>query len=388
MKKWFLTVFLVMTAFLLNAQYSPITINPSGNVVNTNATITFSNYSFFKTNVYFGGNTYTTNHAYDASGNLLDPEANEYVTASFVRSILNNGQFLFGTPNVTNNIGFTNYDGTTNTIALLFTATSPTNYTKQFSNFVAGTYWASVISTNTFQSVSGPYVNDIYVNLDSDKANPNPGPTFTMTPDIYATYDRTNLILLAGGAAQSIVYHATNLYTWIQSSPQYTSTNAAGFYIVRRVKCNSFTIGGGSANPVINVFGGSNYITSVSFSTPVVINANYSGTFTGTHIGDGSALTNLNPANLIFNATTQTTAVLNFNLNEIAITNNITFTSATGVASNGYAKYIGATVFGTGITVAWPQIWSPNNTNLVVLTNGIVAFKCFGTNVFAAPYQP
>jgi hypothetical protein len=209
-----------------------------------------------------------------------------------------------------------------------------------------------------------------------------------MMPDIYATYDRTNLILLAAGAAQSIVYHDTNLYTWIQSSPQYTSTNAAGFYIVRRVKCDSFTTGSGNAKPVINVFGGSNYITSVSFSTPVVINANYSGTFTGTHIGDGSALTNLNPANLIFNATTQTTAILNFNLNEIAITNNITFTSATGVASNGFAKYIGATVWGTGVTVAWPQIWSPNNTNLVVLTNGLVAFKCFGTNVFAAPYQP
>jgi hypothetical protein len=43
MKKWFLTVFLVMTAFLLNAQYSPITINRGGNVVNTNGTITFSN---------------------------------------------------------------------------------------------------------------------------------------------------------------------------------------------------------------------------------------------------------------------------------------------------------------------------------------------------------
>ena len=123
-----------------------------------------------------------------------------------------------------------------------------------------------------------------------------------------------------------------------------------------------------------------------------VVNTNANITFTnklfGIFNGNGSALTNLNPANLIFNATTQTTAVLNFNLNEIAITNNITFTSATGVASNGYAKYIGATVFGTGITVAWPQIWSPNNTNLVVLTNGIVAFKCFGTNVFAAPYQP
>jgi hypothetical protein len=387
MKKWFLTVFLVMTAFLLNAQYSPITINRSGTVVNTNESIIFSNNIILSS-----GNLYITNHAYDASTSQLDPQANEYVTAGFVRSVLNNGAFLYGTPNTTS-VGFTNYDGTTNTIALQFGVISPTNYIKQFSNFVAGTYWASVISTNTFQSASGPYVNDLYVNLDADKANPNPGPTFTMMPDIYATYDRTNLILLAGGAAQSIVYHATNLYTWIQSSPQYTSTNSAGFYIVRRVKCNSFTVGGGNANPIINVFGGSNYITSVAFNTPVTVNANYSGTFTG----NGAGLTNIYSTNIVTQAGTLAVAsdATNYtvnllpggmaNLQQIYLANTncyITFTGTNVIDSQRAVLFRGwtNTVVST-LTFALPT-WRTNYTTAnYFVTNGQSAvFNFYNTD--------
>jgi hypothetical protein len=225
--------------------------------------------------------------------------------------------------------------------------------------------------------VTGPFVNDFYIQADGSGA----GHALGIAPDIFVTYDLTNLISICAGAEQSLTMAATtNLYTWIQSAAQYNSTNASGFYVVRRVRVTSQN---GTAL-YINVKGGSGTATTLAFNTPVTINANYSGTFTG----NGSGLTNLSPTNLIFNCTTQATAVLNFNLAEIAITNNIAFTSATGFASNGFAKYVGATVFGTGITVSWPQLWSPNNTNLVVLTNGIMAFKCFGTNVFAAPYQP
>ena len=314
------------------------------------------------------------------------------MTAGFVRSVLNNGAFLYGTPNTTS-VGFTNYDGTTNTIALQFGVISPTNYIKQFSNFVAGTYWASVISTNTFQSASGPYVNDLYVNLDADKANPNPGPTFTMMPDIYATYDRTNLILLAGGAAQSIVYHATNLYTWIQSSPQYTSTNSAGFYIVRRVKCNSFTVGGGNANPIINVFGGSNYITSVAFNTPVTVNANYSGTFTG----NGAGLTNIYSTNIVTQAGTLAVAsdATNYtvnllpggmaNLQQIYLANTncyITFTGTNVIDSQRAVLFRGwtNTVVST-LTFALPT-WRTNYTTAnYFVTNGQSAvFNFYNTD--------
>jgi len=344
--------------------------------------ITVTNYSLFKTNAYFAGDIYVTNHAYDVSTSQLDPLANEYVTASFVRSVLNNGAFLYGTTNTTT-VGFSNIlTASTNTVSLQFGANAPTSYTKGFTNFVTGTYpngpyFASIVSTNTYQSVTGPFVNDFYIQADGSGA----GHALGIAPDIFVSYDLTNLIPICAGAEQSLTMAATtNLYTWIQSAAQYNSTNAAGFYVVRRVRVTSQN---GTAL-YINVKGGSGTATTLAFNTPVTINANYVGTF----IGNGSGLTNLSPTNLVFNCTTQTTAVLNFNLAEIAITNNITFTSATGVASNGFAKYIGATVWGTGVTVAWPQLWSPNNTNSVKLTNGVIAFKCFGTNVFAAPYQP
>ena len=343
---------------------SIITNNYAGDLTIASANVYFSN-----TN----GNIYVTNHIYDASTSQLDPQANEYVTATFVRSVLNNGQILYGTPNVTS-VGFTNYDGSTNTVALQFGLTSPTNYIKQFSNFVAGTYWASVISTNTFQSVSGPYVNDLYVNLDSASSNPNPPPSFTMMPDIYATYDKTNLIFLSGGAPQSIVYHTTNLYTWIQSSAQYTSTNAAGFYIVRRVKCNSFANGGGAAKPVINVFGGSNYITSFAFNTPVTVNANYSGTFTG----NGAGLTNLSlPYTSITNSpwiTTNsfTSLISSSNFVKATVTNGLT-----GNSNNFYGIFSSTAVV------------NKITTNSIITTNIIINSVVVSgiTNVPASPYD-
>ena len=249
--------------------------------------LTVTNYSQFQTNAYFAGNTYTTNHAYDASGNLLDPEANEYVTASFVRNVLNNGVFLYGTTN-TIAVGFSNIlTSSTNKISLQFGANAPAGYTKGFTNFVTGTYpngpyFASIVSTNTYQSVTGPFVNDFYIQADGSGA----GHALGITPDIFVTYDLTNLIPICAGAEQSLTMAATtNLYTWIQAAAQYNSTNVAGFYIVRRVRVTSQN----GNNLYINVKGGSGTVTTLAFNTPVTVNANYSGTFTG----NGSGLTNM-----------------------------------------------------------------------------------------------
>jgi len=188
---------------------------------------------------------------------------------------------------------------------------------------------------------------------------------------VYGGVGHTNGVVYGNGASITNITlnNITNVGTaaYSNSIAFYLNSNPSNYI--------SQTQGAGISNSLVN------QITSNGIFGGV-------GLTNGGIYGNGIRLTNLNPTNLVFNSTTQTTAILNFNLAEIAITNNITFTSATGVASNGFAKYIGATVWGTGVTVAWPQIWSPNNTNLVVLTNGLVAFKCFGTNVFAAPYQP
>lgn len=260
--------------------------------------VTNNGFSIFKTNAYFGGNTYTTNHAYDASGNLLDPEANEYVTASFVRSVLNNGAFLYGTTN-TIAVGFSNIlTSSTNTVSLQFGANAPSGYTKGFTNFVTGTYpngpyFASIVSTNTYQAVTGPFVNDFYIQADGSGA----GHALGIAPDIFVTYDLTNLIPICAGAEQSLTMAATtNLYTWIQAAAQYNSTNTAGFYIVRRVRVTSQN---GTAL-YINVKGGSGTATTLAFNTPVTVNANYIGTFTG----NGSGLTNIPATGIVGTAVT------------------------------------------------------------------------------------
>ena len=251
------------------------------------ASITATNSATMLSNVLIANNLYVTNHAYDVSTSQLDPEANEYVTASFVRSVLNNGAFLYGTTN-TIAVGFSNIlTSSTNKISLQFGANAPSGYTKGFTNFVTGTYpngpyFASIVSTNTYQAVTGPFVNDFYIQADGSGG----GHALGIAPDIFVTYDLTNLIPICAGSEQSLTMAATtNLYTWIQSAAQYNSTNTAGFYVVRRVRVTSQN---GTAL-YINVKGGSGTATTLAFNTPVTVNANYIGTFTG----NGSGLTNI-----------------------------------------------------------------------------------------------
>ena len=253
--------------------------------------------TIFSSNVYFGSNLYVTNHAYDASGNLLDPEANEYVTASFVRSVLNNGAFLYGTTN-TIAVGFSNVvNNATNTVSLQFGGNAPAAYSKGFTNFQNGTYpngpyFATIISTNTYQAITGPFVNDFYI-----QANGSSQPAIALCPDIFVTYNLTNLIPICQGAPQSLTMGSTtNLYTWIQAAAQYNSTNTAGFYVVRRVRVTSQN----GNNLYINVQGGSATPTTLAFNTPVTVNANYTGTFTG----NGSGLTNIPATGIVGTAVT------------------------------------------------------------------------------------
>ena len=267
----------------------------STNFVNTSIANNTNFPSIYVTNTlqvqgYVQGPLYITNSAFDISTNTASPSANQLVTANYVASILKSGQILYGSLNTTN-VGITNRVGTTtNTVALLFGSTAPTNYIKSFTNLTAGQIFATIITTNTYQSVSGPFVSTFYLNFTGN----GPNPSIQIDPDIYITYDKTNLLQIGYGAAQTITPGTTNAYSWISGGQQYTSTNVAGFYVVRRVFCDAVT---SSGTYVLNVFGGTNYPTSLTFNTPVTLNANYSGTFTGTYIGDGSGLTNITATN-------------------------------------------------------------------------------------------
>lgn len=298
--------------------------------------------TIFSSNVYFGSNLYVTNHAYDASGNLLDPEANEYVTASYVASLLTSGQFLYGSTNAIL-AGITNsYDSVTNNALLQFLGTNPAGAIKSFTfNADTGKNFVSIATTNTYQSCSGPFVTTVYCTVDSGGNK-----SLSIAPDIYATYDRTNLILLATGSGQSITVGTTltNLYSWATASPTYNSTNTAGFYIVRRLRVVSV-----SGGPTLTISSGGNTPTALSFTVPIATSANYSGTFTG----NGSGLTNILLSGLqVLPLTNNPSALLWTNKNGI-YGNGIGLTNiaSTNLIGLGTAAYSNATAFASsGVT--------------------------------------
>ena len=333
--------------------------------------------TIFSSNVYFGSNLYVTNHAYDASTNLLDPEANEYVTASYVASLLTSGQFLYGSTNAIL-AGITNsYDSVTNNALLQFLGTNPAGAIKSFTfNSDSGKNFVSVATTNTYQSCSGPFVTTVYCTVDSGGNK-----SLSIAPDIYATYDRTNLILLATGSGQSITVGTTltNLYSWASASPTYNSTNTAGFYIVRRLRIVSV-----SGNPTLTISSGGNTPTALSFTVPIATSANYSGTFTG----NGSGLTNIPLSGLqVLTLTNNPSALLWTNKNGI-YGNGLGLTNipATGIVGTAVTNNASPTL--TGLSVGAQTALDVNGNGKmggVGHTNGVLTGNGSGiTNVSAS----
>ena len=78
MKKVYLVIFLIVFAFFANAQFSPITINPSGAVVNTNVNISLTN------NLIGNGFSLTNLNGTNISQSTLKPITNGLATISYV----------------------------------------------------------------------------------------------------------------------------------------------------------------------------------------------------------------------------------------------------------------------------------------------------------------
>jgi len=100
---------------------------------------------------------------------------------------------------------------------------------------------------------------------------------------------------------------------------------------------------------------------------------------------NGGALTNLN---LRTYPAVAASAILDFTNTEQVVTSNITFIGATNYPPATNAMYVGITVLGSGIVVGWPQSWTPSQANTATLTNGLIAVKAYGSNIFLGTYQP
>jgi hypothetical protein len=286
--------------------YSSPTLN-SLTVTNSttfNGTVLFTN----TVTVSSGASIFISNHVYDVSGTQLNPGANELVTSAYVNSILNNGVFLYTTLQPTNTSAITNYSGAGgSTTSYVFSVSIPTNYSKTFT-FVStnvNQYFDTLITTNRYLSVSGPFVNGLYLNFSGNQGQNSAA--IQIHPEVYASYDLTNLIQLATASPAVLNNNSTtNLYSWTQPAQLYLATNTTGFYLIRRLKCDALTIYG---TPTLVIAGGTNYPSALSFTTPLVVSANYAGNFSGVFTGDGTALTNVTATNIVGTLTNNTSGL-------------------------------------------------------------------------------
>jgi hypothetical protein len=114
------------------------------------------------------------------------------------------------------------------------------------------------MSTARYTTVNSPIVVNAYLGRST-----NPSDAASVHPEIYYTYDGTNLLgdwesqpqTLAGGS---------NLYQWVVSFPTIQATNAAGVYVVRRFKIDTV-----NSAPVVTFYGGGTSTAShISFTVP------------------------------------------------------------------------------------------------------------------------
>lgn len=228
------------------------------------------------------------------------PAANEFPSAGWVRSLFTGGLTLY---NVTNRHPV-NPDW--------YQAAASTNTTQQarfYTNYSVGQYLSNgIMSTQLFTQISSPMTVDSYLSLSG------PAAAATVHPEFYYSYDGTNLLGDFSCGAQTLVSGTTNLYTFVVSFPTVTSTNAAGFYVVRRFKVD--TISG--AATIIGIHGSGGTPSKITIEGPnsglgnayLPNNQTFTGvnTFTQPIIGSGASLTNIHDTtdSALATASTQT----------------------------------------------------------------------------------
>lgn len=181
------------------------------------------------------------------------PAANEFPTAQWVRGLFNNGLILYSSTNeitAATNVG-------SGQIMYSFIPSVPNYAAKRHYPAVnAADYIGSVMWTNPFTTLQGP----IDVNAYLEMTNGTGGPSVTMHPEIYYSYDKTNWLGDWDAADQSITT-GTNLYQWVVSFPTITSTNSTGFYIQRRFRIGAAT---GATHPGVVFHIGTNYYSGTN----------------------------------------------------------------------------------------------------------------------------
>ena len=240
------------------------------------------------------------------SSSSNSPAATELASAGWVRGLFDSaGASYYATTNVTSFVTNTSW-ATTNTTIFAFNTAQPTTYnTRVYVAPEAASYLAGSSTTNKFQQLNaGATVNAMLTAS---------GSGLSIKPEIYISYTGTNDWFGDwSGAYQTISSASTNLYSWVVANPSYTSTNAAGFYVLGTFKIGvqntparnlTFHIG---TNAVvadashISVSGSS----LGSGNAYLAANQTWTGSniFNGGMSGNGSGLTSLTGAYVVTNS--------------------------------------------------------------------------------------
>lgn len=277
-------------------------------------------------NTFFGVNTFTQ-PTYSASPTTNGPSAAEFATAGWVRGLFSNGVIDYTTTNIDNTA--TN-PGTAGQPVYTFSTTIPPSDVRVYTAPNAGDYLGSVITTNRFTFIQGPIDVSAYLAGQGGLG----APSISIHPELYYTYDKSNLLGDWVAANQLITIGTTNLYQWVISFPNITATNADGFYLERRFKVGAAA---GATHPNLRVLIGTNGV---------------SGTNDGSHIDFAGPSSQIGSANLNNNQT---------------FTGTNTFTNVT--------IFEGDTIFNTIIR---GKVYM---TNSVLFTNSMQQTINFGTNI-------
>ena len=207
--------------------------------------------------------------------NTVTIDTNIVAEKSWVRSLLSFGGIHYNSTNL-NPSGF-------DTTTYAFVDTIPAPAVRTYSGMTNGQYIGSVMTTNAFSSLSAPVTVSMYLSKGT-------AGSISVHPEIYYTYDKTNL-LGDWEAASQIITTGTNLYQWVISFPSVTPTNGSGFYIVRRLKVDSV-----GASPALSLWVGTNTPGNILVQTPSSVSG--SGTVTNVSVRAGSGILIFGPTSI------------------------------------------------------------------------------------------
>lgn len=306
--------------FATVASVGPVAILHSG--IDTNTVITTNGGSF-------------RGAILDLSASASAPASNQLVTAGWTRNLLTAANIpYYATTNV--DTGATNV-GTSQLVYKYESAIPLPSARSYAAAFLTNDgYLGAVITTNTFQELSGGVLVAPVVGW----AGGTGTRSFTYKAELYVSSDKTNWYGDWSSGTITLGANTTNYTPLLVDVPRTVATNAAGFYLQRRLKITSITYGG---SPSVWVLVGTNSLTGASDAAHISL-PNPTSTAGNAYLAANQIFTGTNT----FTQTIQGTAT---NANTATLASYVSGTLTNAISANGNIDATGTfTGNGSGLT--------------------------------------